>query len=227
MKNIKQNITNLILFLAVLLASQSASAFYDPSTGRWLSREPIGEPGFQALQRVRASSPTGSATSASRRWINRDRPDNENRYLFVDNNPVSHIDPLGLIKFEGCDGREEEIKQAFGDFCKKVNDPQFASCLGCNLGARTIVARLKNRCSNPDDSLHGIKVKCEQSDSGLCGGACAWSLPGGDTIHICPQQWSNAGCGKPGCTLMHELTHMAGHPSEKWPGKVEDCLGCK
>ena len=61
-----------------------------------MNRDPIGEPGFQALQSVRASSRTGSATSASGRWINRGKPDNENRYLFVNNNPVSQIDPFGL-----------------------------------------------------------------------------------------------------------------------------------
>jgi hypothetical protein len=25
---------------------------------------------------------------------------------------------------------------------------------------------------------------------------------------------------------MHELTHMIGHGFEKWPKKVEECLGC-
>lgn len=137
------------------------------------------------------------------------------------------IDPLGLIKFEGCEGREEALQQQFNNFCQKVKDPAFANCLGCSLSARTIVNRLKNRCDNPDDSLHGIKIKCEQNDSGTCKGACAWSIPGGDTIHICPQQWSNPGCGQSGCTLMHELTHMSGRPSEKWPENVEKCLGCK
>ncbi len=228
MKTTKQNIANIILFLAVLLASQPALAFYDPSTGRWLSRDPIGEPGFQAIQRLRVISQASGVASTSGRWIHRDRADNENRYLFVGNNSVNHIDPLGLIKFEGCEGREEELQQQFNNFCQKVKDPSFANCLGCSHSAKTIVNRLKNRCDNPDDSLHGIKVKCEQNDSGLCGGACAWSLPGGDTIHICPQQWSNPGCGQSGCTLMHELTHMSGRPSEKWPENVEKCLGgCK
>lgn len=95
MKNTKQSIANIILFLALLLASQSALAFYDPSTGRWLSRDPIGERGFQVLQRVKVASHT-SNSSVSGRWINRDSESNENRYLFVGNNPVTQIDALGL-----------------------------------------------------------------------------------------------------------------------------------
>lgn len=226
MKNMKLKIAIGSALFVALWTAQTALAWYDPSTGRWLTRDPIGEPGFQALQRVRAIPQATGVASSSGRWIHRDRPDNENRYLFVGNNPVSHVDPLGLIKFEGCEGREEELQQQFNNFCQKVKDPQFANCLGCGLSARTIVNRLKNRCDNPDDSLHGIKIKCEQSDSGTCKGACGWSIPGGDTIHICPQQWSNPGCGQPGCTLMHELTHMSGRFGEKWPTKVEGCLGC-
>jgi len=185
---------------------------YQSSTGRWLTRDPLNELGHRTLLARRSS---------------RIRSDAGNLYEFVGNNPVNQIDPLGLIKFEGCEGREEELQQQFNNFCQKVKDPAFANCLGCSLSARTIVNRLKNRCDNPDDSLHGIKIKCERNDSGLCKGACAWSIPGGDTIHICPQQWSNPGCGQSGCTLMHELTHMSGRASEKWPEIVEKCLGCK
>ena len=218
---------NAVILGLVLLATQTAFAYYNPSTGRFLSRDPIGEPGFQALQRVQAVPQPTAVASSSGRWIQRDRPNNQNRYLFVGNNAVNSVDPLGLIKFEGCEGREDQLQQQFSNFCQKLNDPNFANCLGCSLSARTIIARLKNRCNNPDDSLHGITVKCENSDSGTCKGACGWSIPGGDTIHICPEQWSNPGCGAPGCTLMHELTHMSGRFGEKWPTSVEKCLGCQ
>ena len=185
---------------------------YSTSTGRWSNRDPLSELGHRTYLARRSS---------------RIRSDAGNLYEFVGNNPVNQTDPLGLIKFEGCEDREEELQQQFNNFCQKVKDPAFANCLGCSLGARTIVNRLKNRCDNAGDSLHGIKIKCERNDSGLCKGACAWSIPGGDTIHICPQQWSNPGCGQSGCTLMHELTHMSGWASEKWPEIVEKCLGCK
>ena len=59
----KTIIASIFFLLALLLP---AYAFYDPSTGRWLSRDPIAESGG---------------------W---------NLYAYVNNNPVSHVDPLGL-----------------------------------------------------------------------------------------------------------------------------------
>jgi hypothetical protein len=128
---------SIIVVLFVLLTAQIASAYYCPSTGRWLSRDPIGESGFQALQRasvVRSITPS--------RWINRDSigetkiqeavhfqkglaelmmanpalamriqnqlaklennsnnkvdPSASNLYMFVENNPASDVDVLGL-----------------------------------------------------------------------------------------------------------------------------------
>jgi len=64
---------SIIAVLFVLLTAQIASAYYCPSTGRWLSRDPIGEPGFENLRAAGAVSPTVSSDqSQSTRWINRD-----------------------------------------------------------------------------------------------------------------------------------------------------------
>lgn len=149
-----------------------------------------------------------------------------NLYGLVENDAVNHFYALGKLKFEGCEGREEDLKKAFEKFCEKVKNPQFGCCLP-GLPGRIIPARLKWRCDHPDDRLHGITIKCEKKDSGYCEGACGWSLPGGDKIHVCPEQWSNPKCGDVGCTLMHELTHMGGYMGEKWPERVEKCLGCR
>jgi RHS repeat-associated protein len=186
--------------------------FYIPTTGRWPTRDPINELGHRTLCPNRS---------------NNIRLDAGNLYEFVGNNPLTHIDPFGLIKYEGCEGKEEYLQEQFNTYCQKVKDPAFANCLGCSLHAKTNVTRLKHRCDNADDVLHGIKITCEQHDKGLCKGACGWSIVGGNTIRICPAQWSNPKCGQPGCTLMHELTHMVGYPSEKWPKNVEICLGCR
>jgi hypothetical protein len=56
--------------LILVSLAQCVQAFYNPSTGRWLSRDPIGERG------------------------------GENLYEFVANNPVSRVDALGLYAFD-------------------------------------------------------------------------------------------------------------------------------
>jgi RHS repeat-associated protein len=53
---------------------------YKPSIGRWTNRDPLGEPGFELLRGKKPSFLAGGP----------------NKHLFVQNNPVSIIDPLGL-----------------------------------------------------------------------------------------------------------------------------------
>lgn len=66
-----------------LILATSASAFYDPHIGRWINRDPIAENG------------------------------GENVYRFVDNDPLSHIDALGLWKEKpGNKGKEMAEYQA-------------------------------------------------------------------------------------------------------------------
>jgi len=54
--------------------------YLNASTGRWPNRDPLGEPGFELLRAKRPSALAGGP----------------NKHLFVQNNPVSIIDPLGL-----------------------------------------------------------------------------------------------------------------------------------
>lgn len=86
----------------MLAAAQIASAYYCPATGRWLSRDPIGEPGFQALQMAaQTSSIRPTPLPSSDRWISRDpvpSREEKNIYAFVENKPVSYIDALGLCQ---------------------------------------------------------------------------------------------------------------------------------
>jgi len=101
MKTAKSN----IIVLLVLLTAQIASAYYCPSTGRWLSRDPIGEPGFQALQTAPLPSGIGnSVLHPSGRWVNRDpraflRLQERSLlppYSFVNGNAITGFDILGL-----------------------------------------------------------------------------------------------------------------------------------
>ncbi|MCU0785571.1 MAG: hypothetical protein MUF81_16315 [Verrucomicrobia bacterium] len=71
----------LLALIALLVATEAhAMRWYSPSTGRWFSRDPIGESGFELLRTKPASPLAGEA----------------NRYLFVKNNPMNYFDPLGL-----------------------------------------------------------------------------------------------------------------------------------
>ena len=94
---------SIIVVLFVLLTAQIASAYYCPSTGRWLSRDSIGEPGFQALQTITIAPLIGNSTSSqTTRWIQRDsipRNNEPNTYDFVGNNPVKYFDSLGLEEY--------------------------------------------------------------------------------------------------------------------------------
>jgi len=95
-----KTIKSIIVVLFVLLTAQIASAYYCPSTGRWLSRDPIGEPGFQALQTASVSPGIGnSVLQSSGRWVNRDSNQERgglNLYGFVYDDPIQKIDLFGL-----------------------------------------------------------------------------------------------------------------------------------
>jgi RHS repeat-associated protein len=74
----KTTLIRLILTTTIpLLFPISAVCFYNPATGRWLSRDPIGEPGARIIGRL-TSSQSG------------------NLYTFVENNAVNYFDELGL-----------------------------------------------------------------------------------------------------------------------------------
>jgi hypothetical protein len=104
MKTIKCKFMVTLFFTWTL---QAAFAFYDPTVGRWLSRDPVGEPGFQVLHAATATPQMIAPVSLPpSRWIQRDAITNlntnekqggVNRYGFVENNPIGKIDPLGLL----------------------------------------------------------------------------------------------------------------------------------
>lgn len=77
--------TMLILILLGVMWSREAQAFYNPSTGRWLTRDPIEDPGF--------------ALSTADDSVQKD--DGANHYQFVANSPVNGIDQLGLYRLFG------------------------------------------------------------------------------------------------------------------------------
>lgn len=77
--------TAIAALLLSLLVGQKAQAFYSPSSGRWLSRDPIGETGFR-LANTRAMTPMRRLAI------------DFNEFCFLGNNSQSHCDMLGLAK---------------------------------------------------------------------------------------------------------------------------------
>ena len=74
--NLKHN-TFLVIFASIAFlkfATGAALAYYNPQTGRWLSRDPAGEPGFQLVQwagrPLRAYSPVPALPPG--RWLVRE-----------------------------------------------------------------------------------------------------------------------------------------------------------
>jgi len=191
---------------------------YNSSAGRWLSRDPIGELGFRLVLAGRQPFVDASSDDFSQR-LNQllKEPGGPNHYGFVGNDSLDHIDPLGLLKFDGCSSDQQTKLQAdFKDYCGKLKSSLTDCCKN-----RTIPPKLQNMCDNSQN----ITIKCEAASTGKCDKSCGWSMPGGQTLHFCPSGWGQ-GCGPLGCTLMHEMTHMIGHGGEKWPQQVEKCFGC-
>ena len=175
MKTLKQQFIIGGTLLIALWTAQTASAWYDPSTGRWLSRDPIGEPGFQALQRatyshtVAATTPPASGT----RWITRSPVVSDvhrsteiiagaNLYSFVKNIPTGRIDPFGLSDCSCAPPLKDDSKECdkYGDktymsaslkcFCKCAGNSDWSQkvrgCLACEFDKGTDMKAAHTKC---------------------------------------------------------------------------------
>ena len=92
MRTATQKIVRVILFFSTMLPFQAAYAFYDPSLGRWLNRDPVNEPGAQLVRNIQTAE--GVTTEMPSHWINR-TSDKENLFVFVHNDPINLVDPWG------------------------------------------------------------------------------------------------------------------------------------
>ena len=154
---------SILVVLFVLLTAQIASAYYSPSTGRWLSRDPMGEPGFEVLRAANTLPRDESSDSlASARWIQRDavttKADIE-LYTFCQNISTGKIDKLGLECENPCAGM-------------RTNPGQMGTVVCCNGGLYTCVfgppfpgvnnakaASIIAQCLYVHEALHTLYVK--------------------------------------------------------------------
>jgi hypothetical protein len=98
--------TFLVAFVSAVFlqfATGLALAWYNPQTGRWLSRDPVGEPGFQALQAPSGAvgiTVPGSVPLPPGRWFDRGpvgAGEEAQLYAFNGNDGVNSVDELGLM----------------------------------------------------------------------------------------------------------------------------------
>ena len=73
--------TVLLVLLGLLFWAGTASAFYNPTVGKWLNREPINEPGFKVL---------------TERYEPINWSEEKNLYGFIGNGPLNRYDLFGL-----------------------------------------------------------------------------------------------------------------------------------
>lgn len=86
-----------LAILATLMMVDSALAYYSPRLGRFINRDPIGEPGFALVQQtVMVAGGMESSGFIPRDPEHVQEEGGSNRYAYVYNGPVNQIDPLGL-----------------------------------------------------------------------------------------------------------------------------------
>jgi hypothetical protein len=107
---------------AMLAVTNAASAYYSPHLGRWISRDPIAEPGAIILREQvepTASIPRGPGELAEV---------DANPQRFVSNDPQDAVDPVGLWSKETHYGKSGKVdgtyeiatKIGFSDKCAEV-----------------------------------------------------------------------------------------------------------
>jgi hypothetical protein len=87
----RTRIATLIGTLVLLMAVADLQAFYNPGTGRWINRDPVGEEGFYAL-----------AFASRLDFGPEDESDRLNPCAFVRNRPLDAFDAFGLQTMELC-----------------------------------------------------------------------------------------------------------------------------
>ena len=207
MKPLKRKLASSLTLFILLSTTQLASAFYDPSLGRWINRDPVEEIAFQNQTRRHRSADYFRG----------------NLYWCMVNNPINKLDSWGLqIRFDsGCGEQEiQDIRDALSDSCDRARN-----CAGCNEGAGGV----NNLCSDEPD----ITIFCRDENwispisNESCSGNCGVGSIGAPFINLCPSSWDPQACGPIGCTLFHEAMHTGGEPHGPGMSNFDRCMGCE
>ena len=85
----------MIIGLLYAILATNAFAYYNPSQGRWLSRDPVDEPGATLLRRGTSALPASAKRGAEALML--PQGNELNPYVFVLNDPVLRTDWLALF----------------------------------------------------------------------------------------------------------------------------------
>jgi RHS repeat-associated protein len=154
MKRQMKPMVRLVTLLILVFLPHLASAYYDPGVQRWINRDPVGEPGFEAVRGQGQAEPAAD----------------QNQYVFVGNNPVASADPLGLEYGTGfaayqqcindCEGIRLPCKLAAGleGFVLGIIGPGPSKALtgACGLAIKT---KMDEVC---DKAVAACKQACEK-----------------------------------------------------------------
>ncbi len=134
MNNMKRKITLVSGFFVALWTAQTALAWYDPSTGRWLSRDPLGDEagapymiiGIQPRIEPRSPHDFAAMSRVVRDPLTQFSQVNVNLYGSLGNNPLSNIDPFGL-DFADCYAAclvkyRSPIDRSLGEICNAIGN---------------------------------------------------------------------------------------------------------
>jgi len=184
--------------------------YYDPGTGRWPNRDPIGELGFETLRGRRARA-LGAAA---------------NLYSFVGNNPINLFDLLGLYEYEWegnfTDAEKKTIQDSIGRVKDRANvlikqlDDNIANLKKCPCPAYDDLAK---KLEDLKKVLQGM-VK-ETDDPGFNLEMYKKSMPGVDATYLnqvpwyddeltLNPTWFGPGADAQDSTMFHEITHGQG-----------------
>lgn len=135
-------------FLAIHLLASSASAYYSPQLGRFLSRDPVAETGHVLIR----SAAQGTA------FIPRDmmEPEELHAYAYVMNSPLNRIDPDGLKSRVSVNSKTCKINVTLniGIYGKKASS--------------TLASRIM-RCIEQHWKGLTTQKGCKSTDPGCCG----------------------------------------------------------
>ncbi len=149
-----------MIVLFIVLWSTNSLAFMDPTQGRWLSRDPIKEKGFQEQRLAVKSAEKDASNSYSSNFLgNLKFNETFNLYHFVFNSPINHIDPNGLWTYKF--NVDKLGKPAYGHIIAtaEINDTlSDLSHYWTGKASRYPEIAAANMLANPDSICPGEKI---------------------------------------------------------------------